>query len=346
MRDLGFADTRDVRDLGFARAHVPLRVCACARVREKGCVFFANFPAHWLQVLLKNAKFSPLYWAVRHNALIDCQRQLGYPTLFFTISPYEWSFPQHDYVLDEMAKAYVSRLHLPAAETLHMVTVFKEIVRGALTGWNQRNDNPEVQRARLDRTWTEHSLSCKDGSGRSTVVTYFGRFEFQDGKRKEGTQKYHGRGSPHLHILIWLENIDAIKLEEQLSATVPKKDDAFTTAYVLGDATTPGKSACQVHEGKSGWDEEDCKFRLHHSEEDYCDGRRAYFLDFMEALKCHQDVQITDSDREGRWILGRYVGTYVAKFSDSMAQDMRTRARNAARISCAAREEFMAMALK
>jgi len=264
---------------------------------------------------------------------MDCQRQLGYPTLFFTIAPYEWSFPMHDHVLDEMAKAYVSRLHLPAAETLHIVHVFKEIVRGELTGWNQRNNNPEVKRARSDRTWTEHALSSKDGSGRSTVVPYFGRFEFQDGKRKEGTQKYHGRGSPHLHILIWLENIDAIKLEQHLSATVP--DDPFTAAYVMGDATTPGKSACPVHEGASGWDEEAGKFRLHHTEEDYCDGRRAYFPDLMEALKCHQDVQIVDSDREGRWILGRYVGTYVAKFSDSMAQDMHTRAHTHSTVSFA-----------
>jgi len=223
-----------------------------------------------------------------------------------------------------MAKAYATRLQLPMAETLHIVSTFKEIVRGVLTGWNQRNDNPNVKRIRMDRTWTEHILADKSGS-QSTVITYFGRFEFQDGKRKEGTQKYHGSGRPHLHLLVWLQHVEAIQLENQLSATVGAEDDCtdpFTSGYVTGDATTPGKSGCAVFEGNSGWDYEDHKFRLRHTETDYCDGRRTYFTNLMEALKCHQDVQIVDSDREGRWILGRYVGTYVAKFSDSMAQDI------------------------
>ena len=77
------------------------------------------------EVLMKGSSIMPLYWAVRHQALIDLQRQIGYPTLFFTIAPYEWSFPYHDYVLDEMAKALRSRLHLPAGETLHLAHVFK-----------------------------------------------------------------------------------------------------------------------------------------------------------------------------------------------------------------------------
>ena len=121
---------------------------------------------------MKGSNIMPLYWAVRHQALIDLQRQIGYPTLFFTIAPYEWSFPYHDYVLDEMAKALRSRLHLPAGETLHLAHVFKELVRGLLTGWNQKNTDPKQQY----RKWTKHILGCKDGSGRETVVNFFGRF--------------------------------------------------------------------------------------------------------------------------------------------------------------------------
>ena len=93
------------------------------------------------------------------------QRQLGYPTLFFTIAPYEWSFPYHDWILDEMAKSLRSRLHLPAAETLHIAHIFKELVRGMLTGWNQRNSGENAKRQRDDRTWSRHLLGCKDGSG-------------------------------------------------------------------------------------------------------------------------------------------------------------------------------------
>ena len=239
-----------------------------------------------------------MYWKVRHLALIDLQRQIGYPKLFFTIAPYEWSFPYHDWVLDEMAKALKSRLNLPAAETLHIAQVFKELVKGLLTGWNQKNNNANTKRERDDRTWSRHLLRCRDGSGTDTVSQFFGRFEYQDGKRKEGTQQYHGRGSIHLHCLIWLNDVKAIKLEEVMSASLPE-GDPLLAAYVKGDATTAGKSSCAVNEEPSGWDEFAGNFRLHHTEEDYCDGRRAYFMDVMDALKCHQDVQITDSDREG-----------------------------------------------
>ena len=76
-----------------------------------------------LRVLLKGAKFSPAYWKVRHYALLDLQRQLGYPTLFITIAPYEWSFPYHEWVLDEMTKQLRARLHLAGAETLHITQV-------------------------------------------------------------------------------------------------------------------------------------------------------------------------------------------------------------------------------
>ena len=48
-----------------------------------------------MRLLVQGAPFSPEYWKTRHAGLVDMQRQLGFPTLFFTISPYEWSFPYH-----------------------------------------------------------------------------------------------------------------------------------------------------------------------------------------------------------------------------------------------------------
>ena len=87
-----------------------------------------------LRVLLKGAKFSPAYWKVRHYALLDLQRQLGYPTLFITIAPYEWSFPYHEWVLDEMTKQLRERLHLAGAETLHITQVLYDIHPKTLHG--------------------------------------------------------------------------------------------------------------------------------------------------------------------------------------------------------------------
>ena len=73
-----------------------------------------------LRVLMKDNSFSPLYWMNVLFGLIDMVRQLGPPTLFYTISPYEWSFPYHVALLDEMSKLRCRRQQLPIFETLHM----------------------------------------------------------------------------------------------------------------------------------------------------------------------------------------------------------------------------------
>ena len=44
-----------------------------------------------MRVLMKGHSFSPLYWKAVHWALLDMVRQMGYPKVFWTISPYEWS---------------------------------------------------------------------------------------------------------------------------------------------------------------------------------------------------------------------------------------------------------------
>ena len=73
-----------------------------------------------MRVALSGYSFSPLYWETRHAALIDMVRQLGLPTLFITLAPYEWSFPYHEWVEDAMRKELRSKLHLPLHETLHL----------------------------------------------------------------------------------------------------------------------------------------------------------------------------------------------------------------------------------
>jgi hypothetical protein len=87
-----------------------------------------------MRIMMRGHSFSPLYWKSLHGALIDLVRQIGLPKIFWTFSPYEWSFPYHEYVRDEMAKELRGRLHLPVAETLHMTHVMLEMVTGLLVG--------------------------------------------------------------------------------------------------------------------------------------------------------------------------------------------------------------------
>ena len=42
---------------------------------------------------LQDKSFSAMYWKWQHQYLIDAVHHFGFPSFFFTISPYEWSFP-------------------------------------------------------------------------------------------------------------------------------------------------------------------------------------------------------------------------------------------------------------
>ena len=120
---------------------------------------------------------------------------------------------------------------------------------------------------------------------------------------------------------MWLENVAAVQLENAVCATLAK-DEPIVNGYVRGDKTTPGKSGQEIYEGgPSHYDAEEGRLVLRHTEGDYSVGRRAYLPDVMDALKCHMDVQQASHEQGGRWLLGRYVSTYVAKFGDTMAQD-------------------------
>ena len=92
-----------------------------------------------------------------------------------------------------MAKCAKGRMQSPCFETLHTAHVFTEI-----------------------GGWTNHILAAEDGETK-TVVNYFQRLEFQDGKRKLPTQHYHGSGRVHVHSLDYLQNVDQIGLERRTS---------------------------------------------------------------------------------------------------------------------------------
>ena len=281
-----------------------------------------------LRLAMAGYSFSPEYWQTRHAALIDVVKQLGLPSLFITIAPYEWSFPFHAWVEDEMTKLLRCRLRLPVAETLHIAHVLAQAVQGLLTGANnQREGSKRANRA----PWTSHILAAKDGTGRKTVVNFFGRLEYQDGKRRRyvdgrelASQFYHGRGTVHLHLLVWLQHLEAVKLEDSLAATVPA-DNPVMSSLVEGSQRSWTGSGWPQESGASRFDASTGVLRLHHTESDFCrynaagvpEGVRGYVKDLLSSLHCHIDVQMSD----GRGMLLRYVSGYVPKFSDSFTTD-------------------------
>ena len=268
--------------------------------------------------------FSPEYWTTRHAALLDMVRQLGLPQLFITFAPYEWSFPYHAWIEDSLEKHLRSRLHLAPLESLHIAHVLAQTVVNALTGSTQ-----DVQGKH--KPWTSHIFAAKDGSGHKTVINFFARLEYQDGKRKKyvnleevASQYYHGRGTPHIHMLIWMQHMESAKLEESVSASSPLDNEALKS-LVEGSQRSYTGSGWTVQDEPSHFDLEDQVLKLHHSTEDHgkknkkgdLEGIRAYIIDLISALRCHVDVQTSN----GRGMLLRYVSGYVPKFSDAFSQE-------------------------
>ena len=231
-------------------------------------------------------------------------RQIGPPTFFFTISPFEWSFPYHEWVRNEMAVMLRSRTQLPLAETLHMAHTLTEVIRGMIAG------NPKPGSGTDNHH--EFVFASKDGSNRKVVLQFFMRLEFQDGTRKKATQKYHGSGRVHGHALFWCQNLEAANLEKHVSASMPREEPM--KSYVAGSQFDHDhKSAWPVFSDASHFDVQTQTLRLQHFHQDSENGLRAYLVDVMDVLKCHQDLQMLDP----YCLWQQYCTKYCAKFSNS-----------------------------
>lgn len=153
----------------------------------------------------------------------------------------------------------------------------------------------------------------------STVVGHVTRLEFQDGKRKLASQKYHGRGTVHSHSLDFLENMDQIGLETKISASIPCKEaEPFLHALVLDSQPDRKDSKLPVQAEPSKWNPETGMVDLCHTPEDKAAHIRAYLKPTMEVTKCHEDVQQGGGTESRNGAILRYVATYDMKFSSSV----------------------------
>ena len=166
---------------------------------------------------------------------------------------------------------------MPVAETLHLARVLTQAVKGLLAD-------------------TEEGIFAS-GPGHGGVRYWVARLEFQDGKRKRNVRKdaqsYHGRGTPHVHVLLWLDKVQKMELASRIRADLPEEPDAEMLDLVKGS---------QFDYGSSGWPlrkeptevTETGRIQLHHPKEAYERYCRAYLPDVLAALRCHSDVLASD----------------------------------------------------
>ena len=248
---------------------------------------------------LATKPYSPELWRTYHTALVDLQRQIGWPSLFITIAPYEWSFPYHRWLQDELRKSLLARLEMPVPETLHLAHVLTQAVKGLLTG---ANEGMQAKR--------EHLFCSREGPGK--VRHWVARLEFQDGKRKRHVyrdgQFYHGRGTVHVHILLWLSDMQAMNLSSKIRADVPGEEEPELRDLVVGSQLDYTSSGWPLREEPTEVAEEEQRLRLYHPREALERNCRAYLPDILAALRCHVDVQASD----GRAMILKYCASVLS----------------------------------
>ena len=195
---------------------------------------------------------------------------------------------------------------MPVSETLHLAHVLTEAVKGLLAGANKKNGRPAK----------EHLF----GQGSGKVRYWVARLEFQDGKRKRGVyrdaQFYHGRGTVHIHILLWLdtEKLQHMDLASTIRADLPGEADAEMRDLVLGS---------QLDWTSSGWPHREAPtqvtpsgtIQLHHPKDAFNQNCCAYLPDVLAALRCHVDVLASD----GRAMVLKYCASPSSHNSSASA---------------------------
>ena len=142
---------------------------------------------------LESKAFCSSKWQNEHLLLIDATRQFDDPDLFITLTVGEWDFPKCKW-LDVRSRMTSDNIQmLPYDISVHIMNTLEQYARSYITG------------ASDTKKWKRHLLADKKHM-RSNVKKYFYRFEFQD------------RGTPHLHMLVWLTNMTTIE-KERFSAS-------------------------------------------------------------------------------------------------------------------------------
>ena len=126
---------------------------------------------------LEAKTLSHQYWANQHHYLVNAVRQFGFPSVFITISPFEWTFPFPPWFNNLRNERDKGPTKLAIPENIHIAHVLEQHIRGYLCGSNTNS-------------WKNH-LFAKKSDPSVYVSNYFYRFEFQ----KRGTLHTHIRGN-------------------------------------------------------------------------------------------------------------------------------------------------------
>ena len=241
---------------------------------------------------LENKSFSKTFWQHQHLFLIDAVHQYGFPSLFITLSPYEWTFPFPPFI-ENIRHMYGKDItEVALLETLHIAHVAEQLVRGYVTGGNSNR-------------WRTHVLTNVQHPASKNITTYFYRFEFQQ------------RGTVHLHMLVWLDDVSSIRAD-LLHASVPWEN--ARDAFLVANTQKSDRSCLPVNNAPDAFTTDlngNTSLHFQYTEDDAQRNIRAFITTVLGSLRCRTDVQLAD----GKAMLLKYVSSYVTKMHESATSE-------------------------
>ena len=140
----------------------------------------------------------------------------------------------------------------------------------------------------------------------SNVKTFFDRFEFQH------------RGTVHLDLLIWLNDITKIQ-HHSIKADIPNDNPDLAYLAAKYRKSDKASSSLTLQEEENHFKNVNGKPTLHlkHPANAFPLNLRAYIATVLPTLECSMNFQTTDN----RAMLLRYVTSYVTKCQDGISSD-------------------------
>lgn len=224
------------------------KVKNCNRVPKAQCLLSADYMDELIHHddgfrMLKNVRTAPAYWESKKKELFAMIRQLGAPTLFLTLSANELMNPDLLQFLYE--KRYGKKISLEDAMRLD-----KNIVTDLI-----KND-PVACSLVFEHKVRKFIIMLQKECGifgKYRVIDYYFRIEFQM------------RGSPHVHMFLWLENAPKYNKDNPFSrnASVKFIDEFITCSYneinpYISFQTHKHKPQCYKTKGKN----KRCRFNI------------------------------------------------------------------------------------
>ena len=148
--------------------------------------------------------------------------------------------------------------------------------------------------------WRDHVFNYAHEKNNNNVTNFFYRIEFQ------------GRGTAHIHLLIWLKDLS--KCSYEINGHIPLSDKNLS--FLVYDIQPSTETILPLNEQCTSLTVNEhgkASLSLYYPQSAFALRLRAYISSLIPYLKCRMDVQF--SQQAG--MLMRFVSSYVSKFKDS-----------------------------